>query len=278
MSMLNIVRLVLNTRPVVRLLPRRYADVTVDEGALLHVGLANLFATSSEHATVPMQPFAVDDRATEEYRSREHIFLLGYSALQQVELEARMGPRRAELVAELATRAMPPFIAGTRLDFRTRVCPTVRSKRAHPTEATRQKMYEIDVWLSERFAKWEPQKPALWDSSRPFDVQGDRERCYGEWLQREMLGVTATGDARPQRMPAADLEGSVRLAEFRQDPFHRSPTKRSRDGGMGPKRPNAVLEGTLRVTDSDAFTSLLARGIGRHRAYGFGMLLVRRAG
>lgn len=277
MSVLNMVRLVLNTRPVVRLLPRRYADVAVDEGALLHAGLANLFATSSEHATVPMQPFAIDDRTTEEHRDPEHIFLLGYSAFDEAELQARMGPRRSELVAEVATRGMHSFPAGTRLDFRTRVCPTIRSKRSHPSEVQRQKAYELDVWLAERFAEWEPQKPALWDSTRPFDVVSDRERSYGEWLRRELLGVTVTGEARPHRMPAADLEGPVHLVEFRQDPFHRSPTKHARDGGKGPKRPNAVLEGTLRVTDADAFTSLLARGIGRHRAYGFGMLLVRRA-
>jgi CRISPR system Cascade subunit CasE len=272
------VRLVLNTRPVVRLLPRRYADVAVDEGALLHAGLANLFATSSEHATVPMQPFAIDDRTTEEKRDPEHIFLLGYSAFDKAELEARMGARRPELVADVETKPMASFPVGTRLDFRTRICPTIRSKRAHPSETARQKAYELDVWLAERFAEWELQKPALWDSARPFDVHSDRERSYGDWLRREMLGVTATGEARPQRVPAAELEGSARLVEFRQDPFHRTPTKHSRDGGKGPKRPNAVLEGTLRVTDSAAFTSLLARGIGRHRAYGFGMLLVRRAG
>ena len=40
---------------------------------------------------------------------------------------------------------------------------------------------------------------------------------------------------------------------------------------------NGTVEGTLTVGDPDAFSRLLARGIGRHRAFGFGMLLLRPA-
>ena len=41
--------------------------------------------------------------------------------------------------------------------------------------------------------------------------------------------------------------------------------------------PDAVMRGILTITDSDAFSELLAHGIGRHRAYGYGMLLLRPA-
>jgi CRISPR system Cascade subunit CasE len=41
--------------------------------------------------------------------------------------------------------------------------------------------------------------------------------------------------------------------------------------------PDAVLAGQLRVTDPKAFTQLLASGVGRHRAFGFGLLLLRSA-
>ena len=41
--------------------------------------------------------------------------------------------------------------------------------------------------------------------------------------------------------------------------------------------PDATLTGRLRVTDPTAFAHLLARGVGRHRAFGFGMLLLQRA-
>ena len=37
---------------------------------------------------------------------------------------------------------------------------------------------------------------------------------------------------------------------------------------------SAVLAGTLTVRDPQAFATLLARGVGRHRAFGYGMLLL----
>jgi len=43
------------------------------------------------------------------------------------------------------------------------------------------------------------------------------------------------------------------------------------------KRPDVTLTGTLTVTDSDAFGTLLRSGIGRHKSFGYGMLKVRRA-
>ncbi|MFG1478963.1 type I-E CRISPR-associated protein Cas6/Cse3/CasE [Xanthobacter sp. V4C-4] len=35
-----------------------------------------------------------------------------------------------------------------------------------------------------------------------------------------------------------------------------------------------MLVGTLSVRDAEAFGVLLARGVGRHRAFGYGMLLL----
>jgi CRISPR system Cascade subunit CasE len=44
------------------------------------------------------------------------------------------------------------------------------------------------------------------------------------------------------------------------------------------RRPDATFRGTLRVDDPARFAAAaLARGVGRHRAFGFGMLLLRPA-
>jgi CRISPR system Cascade subunit CasE len=40
-------------------------------------------------------------------------------------------------------------------------------------------------------------------------------------------------------------------------------------------RRDVTFEGELQVADAAAFAALLARGVGRHRAFGFGMLLLR---
>jgi CRISPR system Cascade subunit CasE len=37
------------------------------------------------------------------------------------------------------------------------------------------------------------------------------------------------------------------------------------------------VHGELTINDADAFARLLAGGVGRHAAYGFGMLLLRPA-
>ena len=39
--------------------------------------------------------------------------------------------------------------------------------------------------------------------------------------------------------------------------------------------PDAVLSGQLRVQESAAFAQMLARGVGRHRAFGYGFLMLR---
>jgi CRISPR system Cascade subunit CasE len=45
-------------------------------------------------------------------------------------------------------------------------------------------------------------------------------------------------------------------------------------GDRGPEGPDATIHGTLTVTDPGVFTKFLARGVARHRAYGYGMLLL----
>ena len=43
-------------------------------------------------------------------------------------------------------------------------------------------------------------------------------------------------------------------------------------------RPDVVFAGRLRVTEPAAFGAWLGRGVGRHCAFGFGMLLLRPPG
>lgn len=82
-----------------------------------------------------------------------------------------------------------------------------------------------------------------------------REAVYVDWLADRLA-------------PAARLDGA-RLTRF----------ERSRAARSGvTEGPDATLQGTLEIADPEAFAALLARGIGRHRAYGYGMLLLRAPG
>ena len=53
--------------------------------------------------------------------------------------------------------------------------------------------------------------------------------------------------------------------------------RRDRSGGnrlRGVERPQALFGGTAVIRDGERFAALLARGIGRHRAFGSGMVLL----
>ena len=41
--------------------------------------------------------------------------------------------------------------------------------------------------------------------------------------------------------------------------------------------PETIMKGVLKITDGEHFTQTLASGVGRHRTYGFGMLLIKPA-
>ena len=51
-----------------------------------------------------------------------------------------------------------------------------------------------------------------------------------------------------------------------------------RGNGRGPNGPDATLHGVLTVQDPVTFGRLIRNGIGRHKAYGYGMLLLRPPG
>jgi CRISPR system Cascade subunit CasE len=83
-----------------------------------------------------------------------------------------------------------------------------------------------------------------------------REEAYSDWLRKQLAGAAEVSDCR--------------VAELRTERMHRK--------GGGPfAHPNVVLEGGIQVTAEETFSALLARGVGRHRAFGFGMLLLRPA-
>lgn len=269
---LHLVRLVLDRRELIRVATRHRLPHGVDDGYLLHAGLAQLFAKGGAPAEVPLLSFAVDDTNPRALAEADRVYLLAYAALGEDALNAEMGAARGAMVHACATRPVPALTAGTRARFRTRVCPVVRTKRVggrplRVNKKGRTVSREVDAWLADRFQSWHEEPPH--HEAFPFDRRGrewrDRERVYTTWLGRE-LG----------RNDGAELEPGTRMESFQRGAVHRgsSPTV-ERKGTM--QRPNVVLEGTLCVTQPDGFRAVLARGVGRHRAFGFGMLLLRPA-
>lgn len=146
----------------------------------------------------------------------------------------------------LAVKRMPDhFEQGRQLGFCLRACPVVRSMGWDGRPAGR----EIDVFLSTcaRVGR---------------DVTVDRQAVYVRWLsaQLERSGVSLVRGA-------VDKFQLVRLLRRTQGTSRASHKL---------KRPSVTFQGVLEIQDEDGFSALLRRGVGRHRAFGFGMLLLSR--
>ncbi|HBQ18957.1 MAG TPA: hypothetical protein DEF51_50150 [Myxococcales bacterium] len=267
MSELHLVRLELDRREMMRL-ARTHRRAALDEGYLLHAALAAAFAASEDAAAdVPLHNFVVDDTGAARPSKPSGAFVLGYSDLDEGALRHRLSEDGSRIVAQCMTRPVPRIAAGTRVSYRTRVCPVVRSRKPGPGDeptSGRRKSRELDAWLAHRIELgWTDEPPP---SDAPFDRAGaewlERQEVYGDWLGRQL-----------SRDGASDAVGTARMESFQRATVHRKGTK----GRRTFNRPDVVLEGELDVRDAEAFRALLRRGVGRHRAFGFGCLLIRPA-
>ena len=131
-----------------------------------------------------------------------------------------------------------------RLSFEVRVRPTRRLTRPIG-DSGKCHVAERDAFLMQAL-----------DESRETR---SREAVYTDWLGERL-----------QSCGGARLE-SATLQSFQRTRAVRRRHTRHSEG------PDALMRGNLVVTDGDAFAKLLAGGVGRHRAYGYGMLLLRPA-
>ncbi len=177
--------------------------------------------------------------------------LLAYSAHAGAALREQAASFAEPDVAEaiglstLAEKPMPErFAAGRRLGFTLRARPIVRTDRDGDRHRTR----ERDAFLA-----------AIADAG-PGEGPS-RGEVYSAWLGARLA------------------DGGARAEHLVLDAFRLSTTMR-RDGVRQLRAfrgPDATFSGMLSVTDPDRFADVLAGGVGRHSAFGFGMLLLKPA-
>jgi CRISPR system Cascade subunit CasE len=239
-----------------------------DGGYALHLALRRRFGAAGP------QPFRfIADDAVAPY-------LLGYVADADALADAAALPAADPLLdgvfsAAPALRAMPEaWRMGARYGFEVRLRPVVRfSKRLQEVRAALPaaqakdgwwaRAGEVDVWVASRTRGGDGERWAA--NARDGDAvraaiaaSPTREEAYLDWLATRLANA------------AMLEEGSLRQ-------FRRTRTRRSSHGQTGRGRiegPDALMAGTLIVGDPAAFAHLLARGVGRHAAFGFGMLLL----
>ncbi len=223
---------------------RRLPIRDVDTGYLVHCRLMDLFGDAAP------KPFAVDDS-----RGRV-ITVVGYSrsdapALTETARHYALPDVYSSCRWPVFTKMMPNgWPTDHVLDFEVRLCPVMRVSSDTPTHRAGS---EVDVFL--RMC-----------SQRQTDAtEGrlDREQIYYEWLKRELMRGGA----------ATLLTG--KMVNFRLARLLRRRQGTDRTAALT-TRPDVTIRGTLQIDDSLAFSELLARGIGRHRSFGFGMLRLTR--
>ena len=239
---LYMLRMRLDSRYLFRIGDRVLSHQPLDLGYLIHCALRELFGDSAP------APFAIMGTQA------SWLEVLGYSA-QPAEVLANHAPNRAPTGIRamldwnsFASKRMPDsFPEGTRLAFRVRACPVLRKSRGSTQFGPGA---ELDVFLAEVEKAGE-------------GTTLDRQQIYAKWLSES---ISRSGGAR--------CEG-VHLAAMRRVRLVRRDDERK---ATAIERPDVVFEGRIRVVNPEAFQGLLRRGIGRHRAFGFGMLLLRPGG
>lgn len=218
---------------------RRWLSPDGDLGYALHALLAEAF----------------DGQPPTPFRYMNEQGLLAYCDADENDLVRRIdkAPPETQRLLGLDRLRLKPFpIAwpgGKRLGFEVRIRPIIRTKAGRERDLYQYRMEQQTVKRGE---------------STPT-----RESIYRDWL-----------DARLTAGNAADLVNAT-MHGFTLRQVVRRPQKSADDTQRKPQSvagPDVLFRGELEVDNPTAFSELISRGIGRHRAFGYGMLLLRPAG
>lgn len=220
----------------------RLLDKEGDLGYALH---ALLHAAFGEQAPQPFRYLDVEQGLLA-YTRLDATGLAQIVALAEPDVAAALGLGQTHQHGGMNVRPFPTqWAVGHTLGFEVRVRPIVREGKTGR---------ERDAFLA---AAEKAQGSVL-----------DRGEVYVQWL-RDLLA----------RQGGAELVDAG-MTRYQQLGVTRKSQKGSADDVRHSRLvggPDAVLAGQLRVTNSQAFAQLLAGGLGRHRAFGFGLLLLRPA-
>lgn len=204
-----------------------------DFGYVLHAWLKAMFIEASP------KPFYFDTR---------HVVLYGYSEIDAETLaenaRAFADPLAHRVLAEnsLAGKPMPQqWRIGKRLELHVRACPITRKGNTEKDAFLR----ALDQWVE--MGENPDEKPA-------------RAKIYREWFEKQI-------DPEILLLEHVSVEGMRARGAW---------LRRSRASNPSRlrviERPEAHFRAVVAIRNSEEFTRMLIRGIGRHRSFGFGMI------
>ena len=208
-----------------------------DEGFAMHKLLRESFGELAPQPFRIIAPRGCTRGSLYGYAEADADALRDESAACACPLQAKILP-----ASRIDSKRMPAeWDVGRRLGFEILTRPVTRAARDSGG-----KMQEWDAFI------------AALPQCKDDRTAPAREDVYADWL-------------------AARLErGGARLEEARLASFRRTRAVR-RLGRAASEGPHAVMRGTLAIEDAALFGGMLAGGVGRHKAYGYGMLLLRPA-
>ena len=222
--------------------------------------------------TAAPKPF----RLMEPKRKTQSAVLYGYTQEDEEHLKQRArafaDPLQALIIPpeSIQTKKMPDqWEQGQVLAFNIRVRPIIRSKAFRHIDESKDSnnpphVPELDdTDISEKPVRRRPPEHDAYivDNLRRRQDNlppRDSRTVYSEWLKNRL---DTQGGA------SLHLDSTTLLS------LTKSPSSIKNPGDA--KAPEVVIQGTLTVQDPDAFAILLANGTGRHKTYGYGMLLLR---
>ncbi len=245
---LHMIELRLRAAELIRFAQERGLNQARDEdlGYAAHAWLATVFGALAPKPFRLLDPVGLGrDRAG-------GLRLLSYTSHSPAALQehaASFADPRTLGVCDLAdlarAKAMPGlWRSGRRLGFEVLACPV-----------TRQEDREKDAFLR-KIEHGGAEAKAL-----------ERAAVYAGWLSQQ-LGAAA-------RLESAHLSGFRLVKMLRRTQRTETAVRRAVSRIT---RPQALIAGVLEVRDGPAFGACLARGLGRHRSFGYGMLLLRPVG
>jgi CRISPR system Cascade subunit CasE len=210
-----------------------------DLGYAIHQVLTGLFGAAAP------KPFQLMDNGRFQllgYSAADEAALTDYADLQKTRVPDWEVMASTLNFLKMRVRAMPSvWSEGRKYRFSVRTRPVVRINRAKERGLPR----ECDVFLR------------TIEREQNGSDRISRQEVYLSWFRKQISET------------AAQL-GTLSIGAMTR-------TRVSRKGATAISGPDVTFTGILAVADPVQFASLLARGVGRHRAFGFGMLLLSPA-
>lgn len=270
---LYLIRLELPLRGIMALARRRrLPQHEFDEGQAVHCALGELFRDYAP------RPFALPN---ERSRSRKQgcLDIHAYSSVSKSDLLQRVDAfGDIELHEQfdrssLKERTLPerfPEVVG----FSVRLCPIVRMSRD----------VRLDVSLPGREGSIRIERKSRNKKRRGCEVDAFEAACIRS--HREGLGAIDSAQRGEiyldwfrelaSRIDGIEVETARLQAQRWTHLWRRDHAAKRTSRKLC--RPDVVVTGRLRISDQSQLRERLRRGIGRHKAFGFGMLLLRPAG